>query len=72
MPSERVSFGFRPVTPEEKRRLVREQFDRIARTYDLADTVLSAGVATLYIAAKPGVSGEEDGAFKDETRWPRS
>ena len=41
---EKVAFGFKQVTPEEKRRLVREQFDPIARTYDLADTVLSAGL----------------------------
>ncbi len=44
MRAERVSFGYRDVTPEEKRRLVSRQFDAIARTYDLADTVLSAGL----------------------------
>lgn len=40
----RVPFGFREVSPEEKRRLVRAQFDPIATTYDLADAVLSAGL----------------------------
>jgi len=41
---ERVPFGYREVLPEEKKRLVREQFDPIAATYDLADAVLSAGL----------------------------
>jgi demethylmenaquinone methyltransferase/2-methoxy-6-polyprenyl-1,4-benzoquinol methylase len=40
----RVSFGYRQVTPEEKRRLVNAQFDPIALTYDLADAILSAGL----------------------------
>ncbi len=44
MTSDRVSFGFRQVTPEEKKRLVCEQFNAIAATYDLADVVLSAGL----------------------------
>ncbi len=44
MSAERVPFGYRDVSPEEKRRLVRRQFDAIAETYDLADTVLSAGL----------------------------
>ena len=44
MSAETVSFGFRDVPPEEKRRLVSRQFDAIAGTYDLADTVLSAGL----------------------------
>jgi demethylmenaquinone methyltransferase/2-methoxy-6-polyprenyl-1,4-benzoquinol methylase len=41
---ERVPFGYREVTPEDKRKLVAEQFDSIAATYDLADAVLSAGL----------------------------
>lgn len=41
--TERVPFGFRRVEPEEKKRLVSAAFDRIAPTYDLVDTVLSAG-----------------------------
>ena len=38
-----ILFGYRPVSPEEKRRLVGEQFASIAGRYDLVDTVLSAG-----------------------------
>jgi demethylmenaquinone methyltransferase/2-methoxy-6-polyprenyl-1,4-benzoquinol methylase len=44
MTPDKVSFGFREVSPEEKRMLVRAQFDPIAATYDLADAVLSAGL----------------------------
>jgi len=44
MTPDRVSFGYREVTPGEKKRLVREQFDPIAATYDRADAVLSAGL----------------------------
>ncbi|MDH4273225.1 MAG: class I SAM-dependent methyltransferase [Candidatus Aminicenantes bacterium] len=44
MAPDRVPFGFREVSPEEKRSLVRAQFDPIAATYDLADAVLSAGL----------------------------
>ncbi len=44
MATDRVPFGYREVSPEEKKRLVREQFDPIAATYDLADAVLSAGL----------------------------
>jgi demethylmenaquinone methyltransferase/2-methoxy-6-polyprenyl-1,4-benzoquinol methylase len=44
MAQDRVPFGYREVSPEEKKRLVREQFDPIASTYDLADAVLSAGL----------------------------
>lgn len=43
MPADRVSFGYRDVSPEEKRQLVSRQFDAVAGTYDLADTILSAG-----------------------------
>ena len=39
-----VSFGYRQVTAAEKKRLVREYFDPIARTYDLADVLLSVGL----------------------------
>ncbi len=38
-----VAFGRRAVAPEEKKRLVRGLFDRLAPAYDLADTLLSAG-----------------------------
>jgi len=39
-----VSFGYRQVPSTEKKRLVQEQFDPIARTYDLADVLLSFGL----------------------------
>src|SRR4030042_4790020 len=39
-----LPFVCREGTPEEKKRLVREQFDPIAATYDLADAILSAGL----------------------------
>jgi demethylmenaquinone methyltransferase / 2-methoxy-6-polyprenyl-1,4-benzoquinol methylase len=39
-----VASGRRAVDPEEKKRLVRALFDPIASTYDLADTILSAGL----------------------------
>jgi demethylmenaquinone methyltransferase/2-methoxy-6-polyprenyl-1,4-benzoquinol methylase len=48
MRAEKVLFGYRQVTPEEKKRLVREQFDSVAATYDLADAVLSAGLDELW------------------------
>ncbi len=41
--TDNVSFGYRQVAPDEKKRLVREHFDPIARTYDLADRFLSVG-----------------------------
>jgi len=44
MPTDKVPFGYREVTPEEKKKLVGEQFDSIAGSYDLADAVLSAGL----------------------------
>lgn len=44
MTTDRVPFGFRRVEPGEKKRLVSAQFDPIARTYDRADTILSAGL----------------------------
>src|SRR4030065_2583741 len=44
MTPDSVPLGAREVTPEEKKRLVREQFDPIAATYDRADAVLSAGL----------------------------
>jgi demethylmenaquinone methyltransferase/2-methoxy-6-polyprenyl-1,4-benzoquinol methylase len=44
MSTEKVSFGFRQVSPEEKKKLVHDQFDPIASTYELADAVLSAGL----------------------------
>jgi demethylmenaquinone methyltransferase/2-methoxy-6-polyprenyl-1,4-benzoquinol methylase len=43
-----VPFGYRRVTADDKIRLVQEQFDSIARTYDLADTLLSFGLDSLW------------------------
>jgi demethylmenaquinone methyltransferase/2-methoxy-6-polyprenyl-1,4-benzoquinol methylase len=39
-----VSFGYRQVTSDEQKRLVQNQFDPIARTYDLADALMSFGL----------------------------
>ncbi len=58
---DRVSFGFREVSPEEKRRLVRAQFDPIATTYDLADAVLSAGLDTRWRRKGIGLLGLQAG-----------
>jgi len=46
--ADNVSFGYRQVPPAEKKRLVREHFDPIARTYDLADRFLSVGLDALW------------------------
>ncbi len=37
MTADNVSFGYRQVASDEKKRLVQGHFDPIARTYDLAD-----------------------------------
>lgn len=39
-----ASFGYRDVPAADKERLVRTQFDPIARRYDLADAILSVGL----------------------------
>ncbi len=44
----KVSFGYKLVSASEKRKLVDEQFDAIARTYDLADALLSLGLHFLW------------------------
>jgi demethylmenaquinone methyltransferase/2-methoxy-6-polyprenyl-1,4-benzoquinol methylase len=54
MPITKVSFGYREVTPEEKKGLVHEQFDPIASTYDLADAIMSAGLDSRW--RKKGIS----------------
>jgi demethylmenaquinone methyltransferase/2-methoxy-6-polyprenyl-1,4-benzoquinol methylase len=59
--AEKVTFGYQQVTSAEKKRLVQEQFDPIARTYDLADSLLSFGLdsrwrkkAIRLLALRPG------------------
>jgi demethylmenaquinone methyltransferase/2-methoxy-6-polyprenyl-1,4-benzoquinol methylase len=47
-PPEKVSFGYCAVEPEEKKRLVHDQFTPIARTYDRADALLSFGLHFLW------------------------
>jgi demethylmenaquinone methyltransferase/2-methoxy-6-polyprenyl-1,4-benzoquinol methylase len=42
--SKKVSFGFKEVSPAEKKRLVQEQFAPLAGCYDLVDTLLSFGL----------------------------
>jgi len=50
----KASFGYREVTPEEKKNLVQEQFNPIASTYDLVDAILSAGLDSRW--RKRGIS----------------
>jgi demethylmenaquinone methyltransferase/2-methoxy-6-polyprenyl-1,4-benzoquinol methylase len=56
-----VSFGSRRVSPEDKRRLVQEHFDTVARRYDLTNTLLSFGLQDVWkrtavrlLGLKPG------------------
>ena len=42
--ADKVSFGDREVSPEEKTRRVGEVFSSVARRYDLTNAVLSAGL----------------------------
>jgi demethylmenaquinone methyltransferase/2-methoxy-6-polyprenyl-1,4-benzoquinol methylase len=48
MPQNKVPFGYKRVTADEKRKLVDVQFDAIARTYDLADALLTFGLHFLW------------------------
>jgi demethylmenaquinone methyltransferase / 2-methoxy-6-polyprenyl-1,4-benzoquinol methylase len=45
---DKVSFGYRTVGSEEKKKLVHDQFTPIARTYDRADALLSFGLHFLW------------------------
>jgi demethylmenaquinone methyltransferase/2-methoxy-6-polyprenyl-1,4-benzoquinol methylase len=45
---DKLSFGYRSVGAEEKKRLVHDQFTPIAATYDRADAVLSLGLHFLW------------------------
>jgi demethylmenaquinone methyltransferase / 2-methoxy-6-polyprenyl-1,4-benzoquinol methylase len=47
-PEDKVSFGYRTVGSNEKKRLVHDQFTPIAGTYDRADAVLSLGLHFLW------------------------
>lgn len=47
-PPHKVTFGYRTVGSEEKKKLVHDQFTPIARTYDRADALLSFGLHFLW------------------------
>lgn len=63
MTADRVSFGYRQVSSTEKKKLVQEQFSPIARTYDLADTVLSFGLDSRWRKKAVRLLGLEPGAL---------
>jgi demethylmenaquinone methyltransferase/2-methoxy-6-polyprenyl-1,4-benzoquinol methylase len=43
-----TSFGYRPVAPDEKTRLVGQVFSKVARRYDLMNDLMSAGQHRLW------------------------
>jgi len=56
-----VSFGYRQVRPDEKERLIQDQFDAIARKYDLMNTVLSFGMHLLWKRTAVAAAGLREG-----------
>lgn len=58
---ERVGFGFRNVTPEEKTRLVGEVFTSVARRYDLMNDLMSLGSHRLMKRMLVEMSGARPG-----------
>ena len=69
--AEKVPFGYREVTPTEKKRLVQEQFDPIAQTYDLADTVLSFGLDSRWRKKAVRLLGLEEGTLSSTSAAER-
>ena len=63
MTADKVSFGYREVSSTEKKKLVQEQFSPIARTYDLADTLLSFGLDSRWRKKAIRLLGLEPGAL---------
>ncbi len=59
--AEDVSFGYRQVTSAQKKQLVQEHFHPIARTYDLADVLLSVGLDARWRTAAIGLLGLRNG-----------
>jgi len=62
VPADRVTFGYGEVTSAEKKRLVQEQFDPIAPTYDLADALLSFGLDSRWRKRAIDLLGLQEGA----------
>jgi len=58
---ETVPYGFKRITPSEKRRLVNEHFIAIAQRYDLSDTLLSFGLHHLWKRKAVKLTGLKEG-----------
>ncbi len=59
---EKVTFGYREVDARDKSRLVREQFDPIARTYDRVNSLLSFGLDSRWRRKAVRALGLNEGA----------